>query len=322
MRRILAAAVAAALSVTGVFASPASAVTLPWVIQAGSASFGPGGVLGGGNRFYPEAIAIHQGESVEFRPIGPHTVTFNRPAAPVFALFGPFGNPNLTSPTQPVNSGIIGEAPGAKFTLTFNLSPGSYLVICGLHIGMTETIDVVPARQELPKTRDEVVAQAQREVTRDLNTLAEIAAETSEENDEDEDGSPTVSVGAGNKRVSNLRFFPAVTTIHVGQSVTFLKTHDPTEPHTVTFGPESPDPVVQLLAAGGNTYHGVAGETVNSGFMSTKAQFAFYQLAGTGLPVAVTKFKVTFTAVNTSGWDYICALHDDIGMRGKVIVLP
>ena len=146
---------------------------------------------------------------------------------------------------------------------------------------------------------------------------ANIAADA-RENFEDEDGTPTVLAGAGNSRVANLAFFPSVVTIRVGQSVRFLKTQDPTEPHTVTFGAEPTDPIAQLVASGGNTYNGTG--TVNSGFLSTKAQYHYYQLTGTPLPVAVTRFTVTFTKAGT--WDYICALHDGAGMRGKVIVLP
>ena len=42
-----------------------------------------------------------------------------------------------------------------------------------------------------------------------------------------------------------------------------------------------------------------------------------------GVPAAspaVTKFRVTFLHPGT--YSYICALHDNLGMVGKVIVLP
>jgi plastocyanin len=208
-------------------------------------------------------------------------------------------------------------APGDSYKLTFNVPAGRYTVICGLHLGMTETIDVLPMSEALPKTDAQYQSIAQREVARDLAAVADIASEA-RENNEDQDGTPTVLAGAGNRRVANLAFFPAAVTIHVGQKVTFLKTQDPTEPHTVLFGIEPPGEVAPLIASGGNTYNGTG--TVNSGFLSTKAQYQYYQLAGTPLPVAVTKFTVTFTAAGT--WDYICALHDGAGMRGKVIVQP
>ena len=37
-------------------------------------------------------------------------------------------------------------------------------------------------------------------------------------------------------------------------------------------------------------------------------------------PPGVTRFRVTFLHAGT--YDYICALHNDLGMVGKVIVLP
>jgi plastocyanin len=53
--------------------------------------------------------------------------------------------------------------------------------------------------------------------------------------------------------------------------------------------------------------------------MSTRAQFAYYQLAGTPLPVAVTKYTFTFT--ETGDFPYFCTLHDVVGMRGIIHVI-
>ncbi|TMC75078.1 MAG: hypothetical protein E6J15_07975 [Chloroflexi bacterium] len=321
VRTMGAAGAAVVLSISGIFASPALAAGTTWHVQAGSVGFeSPGVVIGGGNRFYPESIAIHPGDTVAFNPIGPHTVTYNRPPGPVFVLFGPSGVTTLSTPGDRVNSGIIGEGPPPQpaFTVTFasTLPAGVYKFICGLHLGMTEAIEVLPMSEALPKTDAQYGAIAQREITRDLASLAEIASEA-RENDEDEDDGPSVLVGAGNKRVSNLRFFPQTTTIRVGQTITFLKTHDPTEPHTVTFGPENPDMFLQLVPEGGNTYNGTG--TVNSGFLSTNEQYAFYQLTDV-LPPPTTKFKLTFTKAGT--YQYICALHDGAGMVGTVVVRP
>jgi len=321
VRTIGAAGAAVVLSISGIFASPALAAGTTWHVQAGSVGFeSPGVVIGGGNRFYPESIAIHPGDTVAFNPIGPHTVTYNRPPGPVFVLFGPSGVTTLSTPGDRVNSGIIGEGPPPQpaFTVTFasTLPAGVYEFICGLHLGMTEAIEVLPMSEALPKTDAQYGAIAQREITRDLASLAEIASEA-RENGQDEDDGPSVLVGAGNKRVSNLRFFPQTTTIRVGQTITFLKTHDPTEPHTVTFGPENPDMFLQLVPEGGNAYNGTG--TVNSGFLSTNEQYAFYQLTDV-LPPPTTKFKLTFTKAGT--YQYICALHDGAGMVGTVVVRP
>jgi heme/copper-type cytochrome/quinol oxidase subunit 2 len=54
--------------------------------------------------------------------------------------------------------------------------------------------------------------------------------------------------------------------------------------------------------------------------MSTAAQFAYFQLAGLPLPVALTKYRLTFT--KAGDFAYFCALHDGAGMRGVVHVVP
>jgi plastocyanin len=318
-RMVGAAAAAVVLSITGVIGSPALAAdATTWHVQAGSASFVPPGIpIGGGNRFYPESIAIHPGDAVAFTAIGAHTITFNRPAGPLFNFFGPSGVTTLGARSDSVNSGLIGAGPPPPptFTVTFasTLPAGRYKFICMLHVGMTEIVDVLPMSKDLPKTDAEYGAMAQREITRDLAKLAKIASDA-QDND---DHGRRVLVGAGDKRVSNLRFFPETMTIHVGQTVTFLKTKDPTEPHTVLFGGEGLDEFQELFPSGGNTYDGTG--TVNSGFLSTRRQYAYFQLAGV-LPPPTTRFKVTFTRAGT--YEYICALHDEIGMVGTIVVNP
>jgi plastocyanin len=321
IRVVSAAAASVVLSISGIFASPALAAGTAWDVQAGSVSFeSPGVPIGVGNQFYPGRIAIHQGDSVKFTLFGPHTVTYNRPPGPVFALFAPSGGSTLTDPDKSLNSGFM-FGPPATFTVAFasTLPAGLYKFICALHFGMTGLVDVLPTSAALPKSAAEYAAIAQAEITRDLAALARINAEAIQNSDV-EDGSPTVLAGAGNSRGSNLRFYPASVTIHVGQSITFLKTTDPTEPHTVTFGPEPTNELEALMARGGSTYGGAPLEQVSSGFMSTRAGYRYYQLAGTPLPVALTKYRLTFT--NAGTFKYLCALHDGAGMVGVVHVVP
>src|SRR5438105_13914021 len=88
--RIASFALAAALSVTGLFASPALAASAhTWSVQAGSIAFGSAGPVGGGNRFYPAVVSIHHGDSIAFHGLGAHLLAVNRPAGPIFTLFGP-----------------------------------------------------------------------------------------------------------------------------------------------------------------------------------------------------------------------------------------
>jgi plastocyanin len=94
-------------------------------------------------------------------------------------------------------------------------------------------------------------------------------------------------------------------------------------PHTITFGTDPANPVppsgnVKTDADGAR--HATINSTsdsVHSGFIVASPQDR------TGLPqspLGVTRFRVTFTKAGT--YNYICALHDDLGMKGKIIVLP
>src|SRR5205807_4714141 len=124
--------------------------------------------------------------------------------------------------------------------------------------------NVLPVGATLPKTDADYAATRDAQVAADRAAQAEAVAEAT---DSDEDGGATVLAGIGTKRTTALRFFPASITVHVGEKVTFLKTQDPTEPHTVTFGEEPADQLEQLLPRGGNTYSGT--ENISSGFLST-----------------------------------------------------
>jgi plastocyanin len=313
------------LSITGILASPALATAPPtghtWQVQAGTLPIfdADGAPRGAGNRFYPASIAIHQGDSVKVTPFGPHTFTYNRIPGPLFLLFAPSGGTTLADPGATLNSGFFGDVPGASFTATFasTLPPGRYKFICALHIGMSETVDVMPAGAELPKTDADYSAIAQRQMTRDLATVERVNAAATEDL-QDEDGNPTVLAGVGTKRVSNIRFYPAAITIHVGQTITFLKTKDPTEPHTVSFNiPSGLDMFSELIASGGSSFDGTS--YANSGLLTTKDQFAYYQVAGLPFPVALTKYSLTFT--KTGNFSYVCAIHDGAGMKGIVHVV-
>jgi len=66
--------------------------------------------------------------------------------------------------------------------------------------------------------------------------------------------------------------------------------------------------------------HAVIGspsDSVNSGVLGPALQERVGQPQP---PPGVTRFRVTFTGPGT--FTYICALHDDLGMKGTVIVVP
>ena len=58
-------------------------------------------------------------------------------------------------------------------------------------------------------------------------------------------------------------------------------------------------------------------DNVNSGFLVAAPQ---ERVGLVQSPLTVTRFRVTFASAGT--YDYICGLHDDLGMVGRVVVIP
>src|SRR6516164_2509678 len=94
-------------------------------------------------------------------------------------------------------------------------------------------------------------------------------------------------------------------------------------PHTITFGTEPanlipPSPNVSVDADGAR--HGVLTSTsdnLHSGFIQAAPQD---RIGLAQAPPGITRFRVTFTKLGV--YPYICASHDGLGMKGKVVVLP
>ena len=108
--------------------------------------------------------------------------------------------------------------------------------------------------------------------------------------------------------------------MQVGDTVEWTN-HDPSINHTVTFGNEPADPRpasqnVSVTSDGARqAVIGSPNDDVNSGFLSPAFQDR-QNLAQS--PLGMTRFRVTFTTPGT--FNYICALHDELGMKGTVIV--
>ena len=119
-----------------------------------------------------------------------------------------------------------------------------------------------------------------------------------------------------------MRFVEPTTVIHAGETVEWSNL-GPVTAHTITFGIEPADPMppsANVTLDSDGTRHAVIispTDIVNSGFITASPQD---RVGLPQSPLGVTRFRVTFTRAGT--FPYICALHDDLGMKGKVIVLP
>lgn len=137
------------------------------------------------------------------------------------------------------------------------------------------------------------------------------------------------STPGGLQTNSLVRFVKGNIEIHAGDTVEWSNS-DPEEPHTITFGAEpedlfDPSSNVTLDADGGlRAVLNSPSDTVHSGFIvqALDDQFGTPVNSSPNNSIALnhTRFRVTFLQPGT--YKYICALHDDLGMVGQVVVLP
>jgi plastocyanin len=117
-----------------------------------------------------------------------------------------------------------------------------------------------------------------------------------------------------------MRFFGDKISVRVGDTVEWTNRATPVA-HTITFGTEpfndmTPSPGLTVDLDG--VRHGVVSspnDNVNSGFIGVLGQET---VGAPEAPLDNTRFRVTFTAPGV--FNYVCALHDDLGMKGTVVV--
>jgi plastocyanin len=259
-----------------------------------------------GMAFLPKNIYVDAGDTVNWKANSAeiHTVTF---LATDHSL--PMFNPG--DPTQLFqvggdvydghsyyNSGVMTTAADSGFpavtdySLTFP-TEGDFTYYCLVH-GMMQMgmVHVGAANDPYPYTQAQYDRQAAVEThatVLDGNRLRADALRASDNH--------KVIEGADDNAAMVMQFLRPVVTIHVGESVTFENRNTAT-PHTVTFGEEPQNP---FASVGDPT--NFSGGQLSSGILEP----------GSG-------YKVTFNSAGT--FDYICALHDFMGMVGKVIVEP
>jgi plastocyanin len=131
-----------------------------------------------------------------------------------------------------------------------------------------------------------------------------------------------VATGGGHQTSSVVRFLDPETVIHVGDTVEWTN-HDPVMPHTITFGvvPQDVfDPSSNVTVDADGARHATISSTsdsVHSGFIVSAPQ---ERIGLAQAPLGFTRFRVTFTKAGT--YPYICVLHDNLGMTGRIIVRP
>jgi plastocyanin len=291
--------------------------------------------------FLPNEMWIHAGDSINWTSASGdiHTVTFLKAGQP-YTNFN-VGCPGFSTSGASFNGSTCVTAPalnpGQSFAVKFP-SVGNYKVVCLVHPHMTGVIHVLASTATLPHNQafynDEAADQ-----TKAILADADMSMGHSGHGDMDMDtmsahvipgkNSVTAGVGevantaAGFQSLSVVRFLSGTIEVRVGDTVEWTNL-DPAEPHTVTFGTEptgnpAPPSLNVTVDADGARHATLShvGDSAHSGFLQAAPMD---QPGVPQSPPGVTVFRVTFTGAGT--YDYICALHDTLGMVGKVIVKP
>jgi plastocyanin len=292
--------------------------------------------------FLPNELWIHVGDSITWTSQSGdiHTVSFFvgqkllpfAVGCPGFATMSPVifdGVHCLSTPTL---------LQGQSFTVKFN-AVGNFSLICLVHPHMTGVIHVLAKWEALPHDQAFYTAEGAEQAKKLLKDADGVNDHANMGNMGNMDDMWSASVisgkaqvvagtgemngnGGGFQSTAVLRFLNGTIKVHAGDTVEW-KVKDPATPHTVTFGTEPLNPVppssnVMMDTDGAlhATLHFV-GESAHSGLIGAAAE---NQIGVATSPPGATVFRVTFLHAGT--YDYKCALHDDLGMVGKVIVLP
>jgi plastocyanin len=279
--------------------------------------------------FLPNEIWIHEGESITwaFETDEIHTVSFLQ-AGQVRLPF------QVGCPGAMVNnasfdgSSCVTTPPlvnGQTFTVQFPLR-GNYKLVCLVHENMTGTVHVMEPAATLPFAQEDYDDLAAHQRTRLLADVDKDQKETSAHRHSSKHVTTgtgeVVATAGGSQTLSVMRFLNDTIVIHAGETAEWTN-EDPVTPHTITFGTEPANPLPPsanvTIDADGALHATIKSifDSVHSGFVIAAPQERI------GLPQApngVTRFRITFT--KPGAYPFICALHDDLGMKGKVIVLP
>jgi len=320
------------------------------VLVGGEAAIEPGeyGPAGAWQfmRFYPENITINAGDTIVWKLTSsePHTVTFPKSGQQIPSLIIPEGNGSsgmlfnpmailpqggpIYNETELTGSGQMDVAPNfpKEYNLTF-AETGNFEYYCAFHNMMKGRVTVQQAGTPYPKTQEQIDSDASKLKVADMEAALKIGSKTemaSEEPKSDGTTKYVIKMGYGDGNISWMRFVPANITIKAGDSIEWIR-DDVETPHTVSFlsvGKEPelvlPEPQergppkfvlnpVVLKPAGGGTYNGTG--YFNSGFIWG----SMVPMPGPG--------NYTLSFDKPGIYDYICILHDYMGMKGRITVL-
>ena len=311
------------------FTVSASAFGADWQATVGAQSQDKGHQV---VAFLPNELWIHAGDSVQWTVNVDeiHTITFLKDGQVrlPFALgcTGNPQNPGYSFVAAVVDGSTCISTPpmtsGQTFTVTFP-SQGNFKLVCLVHQDMTGVVHVLDPAAPLPHDQSFYDQEAADEAQALLVELDQGSAhQHSGPNSIAVGGGETLANGGGHNTISLMRFVQPELTIHAGGTVEWTNA-DPSLPHTITFGTEPGNPIPPSANVSFDTdgaLHATINSTsdsVHSGFIVSAPQDQAFRPQ---TPLGTTRFRVTFT--NPGVYPYICALHDTLGMKGTILVLP
>lgn len=313
-----------ALVWTAILLVPTFAFAQDWKVQVGAQSKDKGNQV---IAFLPNELWIHAGDSVSFAvPTDePHTITFLTPnqVRRPFSIGCPGTTPTGSAEdgNNCLNSGPLSN--GQSYLVSFPAA-GDYKLVCLFHQNHTGVIHVLEPSAELPHDRSFYAAEA-ADMQKDMLSSAGhlMDDDMSSQGRGVTAGTGVITAtGGGSNTLSIVRFMHPDKVVHVRETVEWTN-DDPITPHTITFGVEPADPVPpssNVIMDPDGALHATIStpqDNVHSGFIAAAAQD---QIGLPQPPPGVTRFRVTFT--HPGVYQYKCVLHDNLGMIGKVIVLP
>jgi len=275
-----------------------------WTVQVGEET--PNQAVQG-MAFLPSNVYVDAGDTVAWTAKSGeiHTVTFLA-AGQSLASTQPFdpSNPaelfrvggNTYNGHSYYSSGVLANVTNSglpsltSYSLVFPKA-GTYTYYCLVHGAMMKgTVHVARAGTPYPYTQKQYNQRVEAKKLAILRDGLKLWHETAELANKHH-----VYVGADDGTAMIMRFIQPTVRVHVGEKVTFIP-NDMAEPHTVTFGAEPAN--IAMPVGNPATF---AGGQLNSGVL-----------------MPGSSFTVTFTKAGT--FTYLCAIHDFLGMTGKVVV--
>ena len=281
--------------------------------------------------FLPNEMWIHEGDSITWASGSDdiHTVSFLVAGQKVNPFF--VGCPGYSPTGSSFNGSSCVTAPplvaGQEFSITFPTA-GNFKLVCLVHPLMTGVIHVLPGSATLPHNQHFYDEQAENQ----RHSLLTDSDNHHMDGMDSEHVLPRNGVATGMGEVTSNaggfqslavdRFVHGTIRVRVGETVEW-SVSDPADPHTITFGvePANPGPPSSNVTfdpdGGEHATLDDPGDSVHSGIIGGVPE---NQIGVAQSPATIPVFRVTFKGPGT--YNYKCALHDNLGMVGKVIVEP